>query len=667
MKAFRKHKAWLVTASLAVLILSPGANAQPAKPKSDAQATLFRTISLAELGFGDGLRFGALGGEQDVFFPAPSGVHYRGARLVLNTKSVELWPNAARHFEVLINGRSVLARTTAPSSEPERVAIALTPDDIRAGGDYVRITMRYSGVIAPERCLNLSRALDHITVLPETGLELEIERDSLDSPGEIMALLPRRARIELPRRELEPATAAAALALARHLRQSGRSVAFAPAGQTDAQASAPHTGPLHWREGVFSVTTPVELAALGDAPAGVARFDMSRLTGALRVAHRSSGPAILVGGGNPQLAAAILAGKWQTAVPGDVAVGALKPAKAARNALSFAAIGLKPAARATIEETEWVFSIPARLAPPGRRVAALELNLTAAPDDAGRAPIASVFINGQLVVSAPLGTSQPVRLVADLPQAALMVENSVRVVVQRSPTGGECRTEPVIYPADLLPESLVRFARASAASTFADFPATLGRELAVSLPSSNAETVAAALPLLSEALARLVSADMPIVVRFGQPLAMEGFIHFGDAPPFGFEAPVTFDAKLLRLVSEQSAGLAELAGDRDVASVQLLTRAGRVAGLWIKPASRALDATRLDFSRGDVSLLHEEGSLSFATRGSADGVSSPGKQDLMQIWRSWSGMIVLLAWLGASVIFIIGLNRLGRRNTGDDA
>jgi len=523
-----------------------------------------------------------------------------------------------------------------------------------------------------------------------------------------MALLPRRARIELPRRELEPATAAAALALARHLRQSGRSVAFAPAGQTDAQASAPHTGPLHWREGVFSVTTPVELAALGDAPAGVARFDMSRLTGALRVAHRSSGPAILVGGnpqlaalgdapagvarfdmsrltgalrvahrssgpailvggGNPQLAAAILAGKWQTAVPGDVAVGALKPAKAARNALSFAAIGLKPAARATIEETEWVFSIPARLAPPGRRVAALELNLTAAPDDAGRAPIASVFINGQLVVSAPLGTSQPVRLVADLPQAALMVENSVRVVVQRSPTGGECRTEPVIYPADLLPESLVRFARASAASTFADFPATLGRELAVSLPSSNAETVAAALPLLSEALARLVSADMPIVVRFGQPLAMEGFIHFGDAPPFGFEAPVTFDAKLLRLVSEQSAGLAELAGDRDVASVQLLTRAGRVAGLWIKPASRALDATRLDFSRGDVSLLHEEGSLSFATRGSADGVSSPGKQDLMQIWRSWSGMIVLLAWLGASVIFIIGLNRLGRRNTGDDA
>jgi hypothetical protein len=667
MKAFRKYKAWLVTSSLAALILSPGANAQPAKPKSDAQAILLRTISLAELGFGNGLRFGAMGGEQEVFFPAPAGVRYRAARLVLSTKSVELWPNAQHHFELLVNGRSILARTTAQTSGPETVAIPLMPDDIRAGGDYVRITMRYSGVIAPERCLNLSRALDHITVLPETGLELEIERDSLDSPGEIMALLPRHARIELPPRELEPATVAAALMLARHLRQVGRSVTFALAGRADEQADAPHTGPLHWREGVFSVAPSVELAALGDAPAGVARFDMSGLTGALRVAHRKGGPAILVGGSNPQLAAAVLAGKWQAAVPGDVTVGALKPVKAARSALSFAAMGLKPAARATIEETEWVFSIPARIAPPGRRIAALELSLTAAPDDAGRAPIASVFINGQLAVSAPVGPSQPVRLVAKPPHAALMVENSVRVVVQRLPTGGECRTEPVIYPADLLPESRVLFARAGAARTFADFPATLRGAVAVALPSSHAETVAAALPLLGETLARLVSADMPIVVRFGQPLAMEGFIHFADAPPIGFEAPVTFDAKLLRLAYETSGGVAELAGDRDVASVQLLTRAGHAAGLWVKPASRPLDATRLDFSLGDVSLLHEEGSLSFATRQGGGDSGLAHMSGLQRIWQEWTSVIVLMAWLGASILFISGLRRLGRRNTGDDA
>ncbi|MDW8313929.1 MAG: cellulose biosynthesis cyclic di-GMP-binding regulatory protein BcsB [Rhodovarius sp.] len=626
-----------------------GAAAQPPAQASGTEQVILRRIGLPDLGFQDGLVLEGLGTSRDVFFPVPRDLPVLEARLVLRAETTSLF-TGRRGLSVLVNGRPVLTRPLRDGGERIEVSIPLDEADLARGNGFLRVTLRSSGALTDNRCLDLRLAGEQIAILEGTHLELRLPADAQPSAASLLQIMPREVVVLTRPGPLQPVEAAAALAAGHALAAAGRRVSFSTL------AAAGGAEQRDWERG-FVLVSQRDDGALGEA-------------GRLQVVRFAGVPALALDAGRPDLAARLLAEPWRpvAAQPAQT-VNEARPRMPGETPRGIALASLRGdlAAQDAAERASWTIEFSARDLPPGTRPASLALDIAAAPDTAGERAVAAVFFNEVLIGSQQLGLQVPHRMVVPIPEGLAGLDNRVRLVVTRRARGGDCETQPAALPAQLLPSSMLRLA--SASGTPSDF-----FELAPRW--RDGVTILTDAPITAESLSPML-ALLRTHVRPGSPLQLRPasagpspapFLAFTADPPPGVRAtPVRFDRGRLRLVDREGRPLLELSAGGPSLTAQLVSTENGIPGIWVRRAGAAAVPPALALDRGDVAFADAAGiALAFAAgRDQLVRVTYPDQPDpwtLFLLYRPW---IIGGLWLALTAVFIgIFVRRWRRRNPG---
>jgi hypothetical protein len=185
-------------------------------PRSNLMVT---TVSLADIGFKNGIRFANLGGRREIFVPMPQGADLSATELALVLDDLSAH-EARRNVEVLVNDRSVAAIPLDGKGTARTVRIPL--GKTKAHDGFLKLAFVYSGAATQDRCIDVRYVGDSLTLRPESGIDLEFDPATLRDVATIAALMPRDVNVLLPSHRLSAPNFAAALAVARSLARGHR-------------------------------------------------------------------------------------------------------------------------------------------------------------------------------------------------------------------------------------------------------------------------------------------------------------------------------------------------------------------------------------------------------------------------------------------------------------
>jgi len=611
--------------------------------------TLRRVIEIGEIGFADGFQFSGLNGERELFFPViKDAATDMTFRLDLRSQSAFA---SRRTLQILIDDRVVATRGLDSEAESFTIRQAVDAGSVENG--FVKVTLRYTGAITEDRCVDQRVAGDFLTVLPSSALAVTLDPTRLTTIDAVLAMMPRDIAVRLPDRDLDEAEMAALIRIHAALAQGGASV-------THIRADAAATSVGSWSTGTIVLGADAVPADASTAPA------TASAGGTLSVLAGESGPALLVAGPKPQIAAELLASRWQALAlgPSLSVMAASESGSAARSATSFADLGIPLASAQLVDQV--VFDATFRVAdlPANTRPTQLDLDLGVATDTRGSDVTIAAFLNNYLLASTTSPAGAPVTLSAAIPDGLVGRDNAIRVLAQRQPATGDCANPPQGFPLQLLPTSrIVTAALDRPAADFFEMATIFKSDLTVYMPQQGAASAGRSAALV----AGMLAADTPLTVRFGDPDPAPGtpFIIVSSTRPDGVDSPVRFDQGRVRLSDAAGTPLVDVGGLDDHTSVQIV-RAGEVSGLWIRPGDTgpvvaAVGPVALD--RGDVAILDEEG-VAFAfssTRDQLVAVTYPDRMSLVDMARQYWPWIVGALWILGTLVFVTILSRMYRR------
>ena len=180
-------------------------------------------VTLADIGFANGLRFANLGGHHELFVPLPQDGEVTARELVLVLDDVSAH-DARRNLEVQVNDRTVTAIVLDGKSRGRTVRVPLGNTKPKDG--YLKLTFLYSGAATLDRCIDVRYVGDSLTIRPETAVEVDVGPVGNLDVATTAALLPRDVAIVLPGRRLAATETATAVTVARALISTGRRVSF---------------------------------------------------------------------------------------------------------------------------------------------------------------------------------------------------------------------------------------------------------------------------------------------------------------------------------------------------------------------------------------------------------------------------------------------------------
>ena len=638
----------------------------------------------------------ALGASREFFFPVPRALK-SAATLSLSYEAATSFENQ-RSIEIFIGERSLLLKPLSGMHERDVLRIPLDRLDTASG--FVRIAVRYGRVMSDDRCVDMRYAGDHLTILPETALELAFDRNAVDTVADALALMPRDVAIYLPGRELSTGEFGAAIEMARALRETGRRTRFetlpgadavAAIGQSGARQNllalaftprlpgafappppAPALGeaaPL-WTSGAIVIGAADDLTALAGAMRGpLFRGDAKpgALASALTLVNVGMGPAVLVSGADPQSAARLAASAWRSAAVKSVISTDGAPLQLASDRpYTFDRLQTDLAARDVIDRAQWSVALGARDLPFGRRLAALRLNVAVAPDEARTNAVVTAFFNETMMESVSTGADMRAQLAFDVPPGLAGLRNSLRVVVQRQPQGGDCATVPTGYPAQLLGSSQIVTRDASELPRdFFEIASQFSSGATLFVESPNAFAQRANLAALTELAVNLVPPLAPLAIRFIEsdtaPMSDGPFIALTSQAPVNAAPPVRFDQGRAVIRRADGKTVADIGGLRETAIAQLV-KAGFNDGLWIRPAAPGetiAPPERLQLDRGNVAIIDKTGvAFAFSTeRDRLVEVIYPDRVSLADIAGAYRPWVVGALWLAFSLLVVASVHR----------
>ena len=632
-------------------------------PKSNL---LVATVTLADIGFKNGIRFANLGGRRELFVPLPQGIDLSATELALVLDDLSAH-EARRNVEVLVNDRSVAALSLDGKGTARTIRIPLGKTKARDG--FLKLAFIYSGAATQDRCIDVRYVGDSLTVRPESGIELEFDPDTLHDVATIAALMPRDVSVLLPSRRLSAPNFAAALTVARSLAATGRRASFhsgysGPADVIDA------SGRRQWTRGIIVIGTPEEIT--GAVPA-IPNSQIVPIpgTGAINAIRIGGYPALLVSDGALVRAARLLGNSSIAAARGlsSASVAALEAPKLASDRVTFDQLSLAPAPAEVYGRADIGIAIDTRNLPAETQLARLLLEIMVAPDGAGEKAVVSIFVNERLIASAVASQSEPTRIDIPLPDGLVETIANVRAVVQRRNPQGDCRFEPQGYPAQILGSSAVILTPAGMAHDFADLATRWTNGVEVIVPPAAADRPDRYIALLAEMVGGLSPEIAPIGVKFvdnAVAATPDGpFVVVGALPPNGAEPQVRFDRGRVAVNDRSGRTLLDLGGFASGAVAQLVSAGGH-PGIWVRPL--AADGTlpsppSLRLSRGDVAFIDQNGvALAMSTnRDTLIRVAYPDQVSWATVAKRFQSWIVGALWLFATITFLFTLQRMRRR------
>ena len=628
---------------------------------------LVSAITLADVGFINGVRFANLGGRRELFVPLPQSGDVAASDLVLVLDDVSAH-DARRNLEVLVNDRTVTAIVLDGKTRGRNVRIPLAKAKPKDG--YLKLSFVYSGAATLDRCIDVRYVGDSLTIRPETAVEIDLGATGILDVATTTALMPREVALVVPGRRLAGSEIATALTVARAFIASGRRVTF-HRGYDAVGDIAKRGEPGRWTRGIVLIGSPAEAAEVIDAPAAPLAATLPAF-GTLAAVHIGGAPALLVSDGSIVRAGLLLSGRSLAATRGIALASAGDATRIAlpTDRLTFDQLGIAPAQAEVFGRAELTGVIDTRRLPGGTRPTRLLLDVMVAPDGAGAKAVVSAFVNERLLGSTVAASGEATHLDLPLPDGLVGTNANIRAVVQRDSAQGDCRFEPQGYPAQILGSSTLLLTMADpVAHDFSDLVPrwTDGVEVLVPAPAADQPTLV--LGLLAEVLHQLSPDNAPIRVSLvapGRAPAPTGaFLALSDQPPEGTSPRVRFDRGRVAVSDRSGHTLLDLGGFVTGAVAQVVT-AGDHSGLWIRPlsangAAPAPPDLRLD--HGDVAFLDSTGvALAMSTeRDAVIRISYPDQVSWLTVadrFRSW---IIAGLWLFATAIVLLGLQRMFRR------
>jgi hypothetical protein len=632
---------------------------------------LLSAITLADVGFVNGIRFANLGGRRELFLPLPQSGDVAASELVLVLDDVSAH-EARRSLEVLINDRTVVAIMLDGKTRGRSIRVPLAKAKPKDG--YLKLSFLYSGAATLDRCIDVRYVGDSLTIRPETAIEVDLGPTGALDVADTVALMPRDVALVLPGRRLAGAEIATALTVARSLIASGRRVTF-HRGYEALPDLAHRSDAGRWTRGIILVGTLAEAAGVIDSPVATFAGELPAF-GTLAAIRIGGAPALLVSDGNVVRAGLLLAGRSLAATRGIAlaSVGDAMQIALPIDRVTFDQLGIAPAQAEVFGRADLTAVIDTRRLPGGTRPARILLDVMVAPDGAGAKAVVSAFVNERLLGSTVAASGETTHLDLALPDGLVGTNANIRAVVQRDSAQGDCRFEPQGYPAQILGSSTLVLAGADGPThDFSDLVTRWSNGLELLIPATAADQPTLVLGLVAEVINQLSPDNAPIkvtLVASGSAPAPSGpFLAVGDKPPEGSSPRVRFDRGRVAVTDRSDRTLLDLGGFATGAVAQVVTVGGN-SGLWIKPlssngAAPAPPDLRLD--HGDVAFLDSTGvALAMSTeRDTVIRISYPDQVSWLTVadrFRSW---IIGGLWLLATAVVLFGLQRMFRRRPAD--
>jgi hypothetical protein len=625
-------------------------------------------LTLADIGFINGLRLANLGGRRDLFVPLPQDGEAAASELMLVIDDISAH-EARRSVEVQANNRTVAAIALDGKSRSRTVRIPL--GKVRPKDGYLKLSFLYSGAATLDRCIDVRYVGDSLTVLPATAIEVDVGPVGELDVATTAALMPRDVTILLPGRRVTESEIATAVTVARSLIGSGRRVSFHQGYDGIAELSKRDESG-RWMRGVVLVGPLAEVANVIDAP-------LAKIAGAIQpfgtlAAVRVGGfPALLVSDGDVVRAGRLFASPLRAATRGVAAasVGEAAPVDLPTDRATFEQLGVALAEADVYGRADLSAIIDIRRLPPETRPTRLLLDVMVAPDGAGAKAVVSAFVNERLLGSTVAANGEATHLDLSLPNGLVSNIANIRAVVQRESAQGDCRFEPQGYPAQLLGSSALILSSADGAShDFSDLPPHFAKGVKLLLPAAAADQPTLTLGILAQVTDQLSADIAPLTVNFsasGAPAPDGPFIAVSDRPPVGANPRVRFDRGRVVVADRTGRTLLDLGGFVGGAVAQVVD-AGNYPGVWIKPLAAngaAPSPTELHLDHGDVAFIDGNGvALAMSTeRDTVVRVTYPDQVSWLTVAERFRSWIIAGLWLFATAALLFILQRMFRRRS----
>ena len=623
-------------------------------------------VTLADIGFVNGVRFANLGGHRELFVSLPqrSDVTVSDLVLVLDDLSAH---EARRNLEVQVNDRTVAAIVLDGKSSGRVVRIPLGNAVPKNG--YLKISFLYSGAATLDRCIDVRYVGDSLTIRPESAVEVDLGPNALDVTT-TAALMPRDVAVVLPGRRVAASEIATAITVARSLIASGRHVTFYH-GYSALPELAKRDDEGRWTRGLILVGPLSDTIGVVDNPVARLAGDPGSV-GTVAAVRIAGSPALLVSDGSVVRAGRLFANPLLAAGRGieQASVGDATPVSLPTDRVSFDQLRVPPAEAEVFGRADLAASIDMRRLPPGTRPARLLLDVMVAPDGAGEKAVVSAFVNERLLGSTVAATGEATHLDLLLPDGLVGTIANVRVVIQRDSAQGDCRFEPQGYPAQILGSSALVLADADAAPhDFSDLTSRFSQRLEILLPGVAGDRPDRMLDMVAEVAAQLSPDAAPLAVDFipggSAPLPDQPFIVVSDTPPEGATPRVRFDLGRVAVTDRAGHRLLDLGGFVGGAVVQIVA-AGDYSGLWIKPlsADQSMPTPKdIHLDHGDVAFVDGNGvALAMSTeRDTVVRISYPDQVSWLSVAGRFRPWIIAGLWLFATATLLLILQRMFRR------
>ena len=639
---------------------SPAMPAAPAQPNG-----LYAAVTLADIGFVNGLRFANLGGRREVFVPVPQNPDVIPRALVLVIDDMSAF-EARRNLQVLVNDRAVSAIPLDGKGDRRSIRVPLTNAAAKAG--FIKLAFVYSGAVTPDRCIDVRYVGDSLTIRPETAIELDIGSAQQLDVATTAVLMPPDMAVVLPARPLTQSDIATALAIGRSLITSGRRVAFYR-GQDGLPQLARRDDTGRWMRGIVLVGGFDQTTGLIDPPfARVAGEVFGRL-GAVRI---DGVPSLLVSSQNAVEVGRLLAGPTIAATRGvaSASVGPSVSATLPIDRVTFDQLGIAPVQAEVYGRAELPVTIDMRRLPAGTRIERLLLDVMVAADADNEKAVLSVYVNERLLGSTVATAGETTHLDLALPPGLVGTSANIRAIVQRRSAQGDCRFEPLGYPTQVLGSSaLVLTPADTGLHDFSDLATRWANGVEVFVPAAASEHPTEVLSLMAQILNRLSADTAPIDVQFIVPgrvaTPTRPFLALSDRPPEGAALRARFDRGRVTVVDRSSRTLLDLGGYANGAVAQLVSANGQ-PGLWIRSLATdgALPAPRdLNIDHGDVAFVDHTGvALAMSTeRDTLVRIAYPDQVSWLTVAERFRSWIIGGVWLFATAAFLLVLQRMLRR------
>jgi hypothetical protein len=635
-----------------------------APPKSNA---IVAAITLADIGFSNGLRFANLGGQHELYVPLPQDSEVAASNLMLVLDDFTAH-EAKRNLEVQVNNRTVAAIVLDGKGRNRAVQVPLS--DAKPKDGYLKLTFLYSGAVTPDHCIDVRYVGDSLIIRPETAVEVDVgSAGRLDVPT-AAALMPRDVAVFLPDRHLAATELGTALTVGRALISSGRHVSFYE-GYDAVPDLAKRDEAGRWARGIVLVGTLADVGGIIDLPIASVAGDLHQF-GLIESVRVRSLPALVIADADSVRAARLFGTPMLAATRGvaSASVGEVAPIDPPKDSVTFDQLGVPPEEVEVFGRAELSAVIDARRLPGGTYPMRLSLDVMVAPDGVGAKAVVSVFVNDRLLGSTVAATTEVTHLDLPLPDGLIGTAANIRVVVERDIAQGDCRFGPQGYPAQILGSSALLLGGAGGtARDFAELTSHFAHGVDVLLPAASADQPTRVLGIVAEIASNLspdsAALNVSYVAAGAAPVPEVPFIAVSDEPPVGASPRVTFDRGRVVVVDPSGRTLLDLGGFAGGAVVQVL-EANNAPGLWIKPLSadgQAPSPPELHLDHGDVAFVDDKGvALAMSTEhDSLVKISYPDQVSWLTVAERFRSWIIGALWLLVTAGLLLTLQRFFRK------